>query len=254
MICPTASASWLSDSTCSAGQAPWTMKTCPPSTDQDPRHVGWPCLGHHVPGPQRTNKYAAWQACNHCGLRLRYSTKGAGTGDTRAIGPPPDQVELAQQELMESFQAHEVTEKIFNGKLLEIRGRTVVETRGRGRTTVQVRANEALGEALMAGASCSPAKETVKTTAYPKAVSPLRQSPPKPSTKTEPEALQMKKEEAGPQRAASPMSVSSRVSSSAVIVNEAEFEQVKKELREAKAKIDELAAETKVKKEATSAE
>ena len=91
-------------------------------------------------------------------------------------------------------------------------------------------------------------------TAYPKAVSPLRQSPPKPSTKTEPEALQMKKEEAGPQRAASPMSVSSRVSSSAVIVNEAEFEQVKKELREAKAKIDELAAETKVKKEATSAE
>ena len=189
-----------------------------------------PCLGHHVPGPQRTNKYAAWQACNHCGLRLRYTTKGAGTGDNRAIGPPPDQVELAQQELMESFQAHEITEKIFNGKLLEIRGRTVVETRGRGRTTVQVRANEALGEALMAGASCSPAKETVKMTAYPKAVSPLRQSPPKPSTKAEPEARHVKKEEAGPQRAASPMSVSSRVSSSVAIINEAEFEQVKKEL------------------------
>ena len=83
---------WLSDSTCSEGQALWTMKTCPPSTDQDPRHVGWPCMGHHVPGPQRTNKYAAWQACNHCGLRLRYTTKGAGTRDNRANGPPPDQV------------------------------------------------------------------------------------------------------------------------------------------------------------------
>ena len=78
------------------------MKTCPPSTDQGPRHVGWPCMGHHVPGPQRTNKFAAWQACNHCGLRLRYTTKGTGAGDNRAIGPPPDHVELAQLELQES--------------------------------------------------------------------------------------------------------------------------------------------------------
>ena len=92
-------------------------------------------------------------------------------------------------------------------------------------------------------------------TPYPKAVSPLRQSPPKPSTKTGPDDLKsVKTEEAAPsQRAASPMSVSSRVSSVAII-NEAEFEQVKKELQEAKAKIDELAAEKKVKKEATSAE
>ena len=61
----------------------------------------------------------------------------------------------------------------------------------------------------------------------------------------------MKTEEAAPShRAASPMSVSSRVSSVAM----AEFEMVKKELQEAKAEIDEPAAEKKVKKEATSAE
>lgn len=199
-------------------------------------------MGHHVPGPQRTNKFAAWQACNHCGLRLRYTTKGTGTGDNRAIGPPPDHVELAQLELQEAFQAHEITEKIFNGKLLEIRGRTLVETRGRGRTTVQVRANETLGEALMAGTSCTQTTESPKKTPYPKAISPVRQSPPKPSTKAEKEAdLMVKSEGIIPtRRSGSPMSVSSRTSSVVVVANEAEIEQMKKELQEAKAKIEEL--------------
>lgn len=96
-----------------------------------------------------------WQACSRCGLRLRYVTKGKATGQTRAVGPPPDQVEQAQEELKSLFAAPEMTEKIFNGKLMEIRGRTLVQSGGHSRTTVQVRADEKLGEAMMANASCS---------------------------------------------------------------------------------------------------
>ena len=93
-----------------------------------------------------------WQACSRCGLRLRYVTKGKATGQTRAVGPPPDQVEQAQEELKSLFAAPEMTEKIFNGKLMEIRGRTLVQSGGH---SVHVRADEKLGEAMMANASCS---------------------------------------------------------------------------------------------------
>ena len=116
-----------------------------------------------------------------------------------------------------------------------------METRGRGRTTVQVRANETLGEALMAGASCTQTTESPKKTPYPKAVSPVRQSPPKPSTKAEKENdLTVKSEGIPTRRSGSPMSVSSRTSSVVVVANEAEIELMKKELQEAKAKIEEL--------------
>ena len=112
------------------------------------------CHGEHLPGKERSNKTAMWQACSRCGLRLRYVTKGSGHGETRAIGPPPEHVELAQEELKEEFTSMTVTEKIFNGKLMELRGRAMMKS-GTVRTTVQVRANKKLGEALMAGASCS---------------------------------------------------------------------------------------------------
>ena len=72
-------------------------------------------------------------------------TKGQATGQTRAIGPPPDQVEQAQEELRPDFTPSEMMEKIF-----EIRGRILVRSGGQGRTAVQVRADEKLGEALMA--------------------------------------------------------------------------------------------------------
>ena len=74
-------------------------------------------MGTHQPGRDRSNKWAIWQACSRCGLRLRYITKGSGTGETRAIGPQPELVEIAQTELREMYHAKEMNEKIFNGKL-----------------------------------------------------------------------------------------------------------------------------------------
>ena len=89
-----ASASWLNDFECIERPTHpiLRMKACPPATDHDPRHLGWPCHGEHLPGKERANGPAMWQACSRCGLRglrLRYVTKGQATGQTTAIGPPP---------------------------------------------------------------------------------------------------------------------------------------------------------------------
>ena len=126
-------------------------KPCPPVMPQDPRHQGWPCNGMHTPGPMRQNKYAKWHACKRCGLRLSYTTKSTYQGETRAIGPEPQYVEAAQQELKAQYAPANMNQKIFNGKLMELRGRGLVQTGGAGRTTVQVRADEPLGKYLMAG-------------------------------------------------------------------------------------------------------
>ena len=98
----------------------------------------------------------------------------------------------------------------------------------------------------MAGASCSQTTESPNKTPYPNALSPIRQSPPKTSTKTATENNPKVKSEGivPTHRPGSPMSVTS----SAAIINQAEFEVVKKELQEAKAKIEELATK-KVKEE-----
>ena len=177
------------------------------------------------------------RTCGHCGLRLRYTTKGSGTGDYRAIGPPPDQVEQAQMELQETFKAHEINEKIFNGKLMEIRGRSLVETRGRGRTTVQVRADEKLGEALMASSTCHQSQGPM--TPYPGSkemhltTSPRKRSPEKPSAKpwAKPEIkTDLTKEEIKENdlQSAKAMSVSSKVSSSVAVVVQAARELLEK--------------------------
>ena len=61
-----------------------------------------------------------------------------------------------------------MTEKVFNGKLMELRGRTLVETGGQGRTSVQVRADEKLAEALMASQECQePLRQERKKPGYP---------------------------------------------------------------------------------------
>ena len=183
LILMNALALWLNDSVTYGHDPPdrpeMKAKVCPPATDMDPRHVGWPCMGQHHPGKERANKFAAWQACSRCGLRLRYITKGTGHGETRAIGPTPEMVNEAQQELREQFTAMEMNEKIFNGKLMELRGRTLVESGGYGRTTVQVRADEKLGEALMSSSACgttrTPKKSPKRTTSpAPRSPSPIR--------------------------------------------------------------------------------
>ena len=91
----------------------------------------------------RQNKYAKWHACKRCGLRLSYTTKGTYQGETRAIGPDPLHVEAAQLELKEQHAPMNMNEKIFNGKLMEIRGRGLVQTGGAGRTTVEIKGRRA---------------------------------------------------------------------------------------------------------------
>ena len=106
-------------------------------------------MGAHKPGRERSNQYALWTACSRCGLRLTYVAKGRFQGDTRAVGPPRDLVIQAQEELRVEFAAMDMNEKIFQGKLMEVKGRDLVNSHGAGRTTVQVRADERLGQLMM---------------------------------------------------------------------------------------------------------
>ena len=105
-------------------------------------------MGAHKPGRERSNQYALWTACSRCGLRLTYVAKGRYQGDTRAVGPPRELVIQAQEELRVEFAVMDMNEKIFQGKLLE-KGRELVNSRGAGRTNVQVRADERLGQLMM---------------------------------------------------------------------------------------------------------
>ena len=64
-----------------------------PADPMDPRTVGAPCFGHHVtqaPGPgsrSGSNKFAVWEACEVCQLRLSYTAAFGATGATRKAGP-----------------------------------------------------------------------------------------------------------------------------------------------------------------------
>lgn len=106
-------------------------------------------MGAHKPGRERSNQYALWTACSRCGLRLTYVAKGRFHGESRAVGPPRDLVIQAQEELRVEFAPTDMNEKIFQGKLMEVKGRDLVNSHGAGRTTVQVRADERLGQQMM---------------------------------------------------------------------------------------------------------
>ena len=60
---------------------------------RDPRTVGPPCLGHHKvqpPGPGSktgSNKFAIWEACEKCHLRLSCTPAYGATGASRKAGP-----------------------------------------------------------------------------------------------------------------------------------------------------------------------
>ena len=197
------------------------------------------------------------RTCGHCGLRLRYTTKGSGTGDYRAIGPPPDQVEQAQMELQETFKAHEINEKIFNGKLMEIRGRSLVETR-QGASNGAGPADEKLGEALMASSTCHQSQGPM--TPYPGSkemnltTSPRKRSPEKPSAKPEIKTDLTKEEiKENDLQSVKAMSVSSKVSSSVAVVDSSEV-QAARELLEKVSKGEILPIKTEPEEKAQEAE
>lgn len=65
------------------------------------------------------------------------------------MGPPFDQVIMAQNELQLIYTAAEMNDKIFLGKLMEIKGRALVTTGGQGSAQVMVKANERLGQTML---------------------------------------------------------------------------------------------------------
>ena len=75
--------------------------------------------------------------------------KNGYTGESRSIGADPQHVAATQEELKMVYSVDNMNEKIFTGKLMEIRGRGLVQTGGAGRTTLDIKANEKMGKWLM---------------------------------------------------------------------------------------------------------
>lgn len=158
-----------------------------PSNDQDPRQEGWPCGGAHLPGRVRSNQHASWQTCKKCGLRLAYTAKRGMQGEYRSLGPTPELVREAQLELQAIYTAVEMNEQIFQGKVMEIKGRQVVASRGAVKPVIEVKANTAEGKEIVESQLGYPspktkAKAKAKTAARPSTRTVTRSVSPTPST------------------------------------------------------------------------
>lgn len=65
---------------------------------RDPRCNSWPCKGQHVMGKKGAKKWATWQHCQRCGLRVIYiPRKGAPADNSKS--PNPTMVKRALQAL-----------------------------------------------------------------------------------------------------------------------------------------------------------
>lgn len=120
-----------------------------PSNDEDPRHTGWPCSGAHVAGRPKSNQWATWTACKRCGVRLSYVAKRGMVGEYRSLGSQVALVQVAQVELQREFTSAEMTDKIFQGKIMEVKGREIVATRGQAARETEIRANTRQGQAIV---------------------------------------------------------------------------------------------------------
>lgn len=98
------------------------------------------------------------------------------------MGPPFEVVMQAQDELQQVYTAAEMNDKIFMGKVMEIKGRNLVTNRGQGSTSVMVKANEKLGQAML---NTPVPKAKAKAAATPSMTSTrLRSTSPSPTTTT----------------------------------------------------------------------
>ena len=113
-------------------------------------------------GKEKSNQYARWTSCKRCGLRLSYVVKTKGHGETRSVGPAPELVAMAQDELQQIYQPVEMNEKIFMGKVMELKGRSLVMSRGQGSLQLEIRADQPRGKALLGE------ETTTGTTGYPR--------------------------------------------------------------------------------------
>ena len=119
-----------------------------PSPDSDPRQTGWPCWGCHLP-KQRSNQHATWSSCTRCALRLSYVAKTGRQGVHRSVGPDPQVLAAALEELQMIYDEGQINEKVVQGKIMEVQGRGLVTT-GQGTTSTHVKASQKLGKMLMA--------------------------------------------------------------------------------------------------------
>eukprot|EP00435_Cladocopium_sp_Y103_P026365 s1426_g6.t1 len=115
-----ASVTWLKDYKDCVRRLRMTSRQ-PPCAEDDPRVKGFPCHGVHHP-KQRQNQHATWATCATCGLRLSYQSKKNQDGAYRHMGPHPNLMKLALKEIKKEMGADQVTEKIVNGKLMELKG------------------------------------------------------------------------------------------------------------------------------------
>ena len=95
-----------------------------PAPFDDPRETGWPCLGSHRPGGLKQNQFGRWQTCVRCGLRVFHEVKKQGHGKDRTGGATVDIVALAMDDLQQTMDPDQVTEKIVQGKIMELQGKT----------------------------------------------------------------------------------------------------------------------------------
>lgn len=100
-------------------------------------------------GRTRSNQWSTWTACKRCGLRLSYVAKRGMVGEYRTLGSQVELVQRAQEELRQEFTAAEMTEKIFHGKIMEVKGREIVATRGQAVRETEIRANTGQGRAVV---------------------------------------------------------------------------------------------------------
>ena len=126
-------------------------------------------MGAHSAGRQKSNKHAMWQTCLKCGLRLMYSTKGTAEGLSRSVGPLPEHVQAAQNELSSIYTLDTMNEKIFLGKLMEIKGRVMVASNGGSVPNLDIRARSRTGQALLASTPAGTVPPPTVATPKPKA-------------------------------------------------------------------------------------
>ena len=98
-------------------------KAYTPGAIDDPRRVGFPCFGKHLEGKTKSNQYAVWTSCSKCAMRMSYTSKEKGHGQTRQMGPDPHILNLALQQLESEMQPEDVTADKVNGKLMEVKGK-----------------------------------------------------------------------------------------------------------------------------------
>lgn len=76
--------------------------------------------------------------CVRCALRTNYVAKRGHVGAHRSVGPDPHVLDVAIQELQMMYTEDQINEKVMQGKIMEVQGRTMVAT-GSGPLSTQIK-------------------------------------------------------------------------------------------------------------------